>query len=64
MNLDGRRLRRHDRDVFGLNIRVENPSDVLIIDRIIQDHRNPSNRQLLHLLLETYKKHNKLDIMT
>jgi hypothetical protein len=58
MHLDGRRLRRHDREVFGLNIRVEDPSDVATIDRILQEQRNPTNRQLLHLLLENYKKHN------
>ena len=54
MIVDGRRLRRKDKDYLSWFVRVEDPADVVMLDRLVKDLRNPPNRLVLHELLTNY----------
>jgi hypothetical protein len=55
--MDKRRLRRQDRDYYGLYIRLDNPADIAALDKINASLRNPPNRELIHVLVANYLKH-------
>lgn len=57
--VDGRRLRKPDKKDFRFAVLVEDPQDILAIDRIVKDLHNPPNRIIFHNLLQTYLKHVK-----
>jgi hypothetical protein len=64
MAVDGRRLRRQSKDYFGFYSRMDSEEDIALLDKIIKEQRNPPNREVIHLLLANYAKHNKLEMMT
>jgi hypothetical protein len=56
--IDGRRIRKSDRDYFGFYTKIDDPGDIKILDQMVRDMRNPPNRLLIHELLTNYAKHN------
>ena len=62
--VDGRRIRKQDRDYFGFYTRMDDPSDIAILDKIVKDMRNPPNRLLIHELLTNYMKNPQGRMMT
>jgi hypothetical protein len=61
--MDKRRIRRQDRDYYGLYIRMDDSKDIAALDQISAKLRHPRNSELIHALVTDYLKHNKMDIM-